>query len=74
MPVSSVPLSETHMVGRPRTAMRSSSLRATRRLGSNVSGSARHCRVKASTIARMRKQCDTRWKSGADTKPVAMRI
>ena len=55
MPVSSVPLSETHIAGRPRAAMRASSSRATRSPGSEVSAtSARHSRVKSSTIARMR--------------------
>ena len=37
MLVSSVPLSETHIAGRPRAAMRASSSRATRRPGSEVS-------------------------------------
>src|SRR2546423_13017593 len=55
MPVSSVPLSETHIAGRPREAIRALSSRTTRRPGSEVSPtSARHSRVKSSTIARMR--------------------
>ena len=52
MPVSSVPLSETHITGRPREAMMVSSSRTTRNPGSEVSGTnARHSRVKSSTIA-----------------------
>ena len=51
MPVSSAPLSETHIAGRARAAMSASSSRATRRPGSEVSGtSARHSRLKSSTI------------------------
>lgn len=57
MPVSSVPLSETHMTGRSRQAMIASSSRATRRPGSEVSATtARHSWVKSSTNARMRKR------------------
>jgi hypothetical protein len=53
--VSSAPLSETHIAGRPREAIRASSSRTTRSPGNEVSGtSARHFRVKSSTIARMR--------------------
>ena len=55
MLVSSVPLSETIIAGQPRRAMTASSSRATRRPGSDVSAtSARHSRVKSSTIARIR--------------------
>jgi hypothetical protein len=57
MPVSSVRLSETHMAGQPRTAVRKSSSRTTRRPGSDVSAiNARHSRVKSLTIARIRKR------------------
>jgi hypothetical protein len=57
MLVSSVPLSETHSSGGPRTAMRASSSRATLRPGSDVSATRqRHSRVKSSTTARMRKR------------------
>ena len=53
MPVSSVPLSETHIVGRPRAAMRASSSRTTRSPGSEVSGTrARHSRVKSASVYR----------------------
>ena len=55
MLVSSVPLSETHMAGRPRAAMRASSSRTTRKPGRDVSAtSARHSRVKSSTTVRIR--------------------
>ena len=57
MLVSSVPLSETQLLGRPRRAISVSSSRATRAPDSDVSGiSARLSRVKSSTIARMRKR------------------
>src|SRR5205823_11305234 len=57
MLVSSVPLSETHIVGQPRTAMTASSSRTTRKPDSEVSAmSARHSRVKSSTIVRIRKR------------------
>ena len=57
MLVSSVPLSETHMAGRPRVAMTASSSRATRRPGSEVSATRqRHSRVKSSTTAKIRKR------------------
>ena len=57
MLVSSVPLSETQLLGRPRRAISASSSRATRAPDSDVSGiSARLSRVKSSTIARMRKR------------------
>src|ERR1041384_1473605 len=57
MPVSSVPLSETHLAGRPRWAMMISSSRTTRRPGSEVSAiSVRHSRVKSSTTAMIRKR------------------
>ena len=46
MPVSSVPLSETHITGRPREAMMVSRSRTTRNPGSEVSGTnARHSRL-----------------------------
>ncbi len=55
MLVSSVPLSETHMAGRPRAAMRASSSRTTRSPAARCRRtSARHSRVKSSTIAKMR--------------------
>ena len=55
MLVSSVPLSETHAAGLPRAAIIAPSSRPTRRPESEVSAtSARHSRVKSSTMARMR--------------------
>ena len=57
MLVSSVPLSETQLFGRPRRSINMSSSRASRAPDSDVSGiSARLSRVKSSTIARMRKR------------------
>jgi hypothetical protein len=57
MLVSSAPLSETTIAGRPRTAIKVSSSRATRRPGNDVSATkVRHSRVKSSTTARMRKR------------------
>ena len=55
--VNSVPLSETHMLGRPRRATTASSSRTTRNPGSDVSAtSVRHSRVTSSTTARIRKR------------------
>ncbi len=55
MLVSSVPLSETTVVGLPRCRIRASSSRVTRRPDSEVSAtSARHSRLKSSTTARTR--------------------
>ena len=60
MLVSSVPLSETQAASLPRRAIIALSSRPTRRPESEVSAtSARHSRVKSSTIARMRKRCQT---------------
>jgi len=55
--VSSVPLSETQLLGWPRRVISASSSRATRVPGNEVSGiNARLSRVKSSTIARIRKR------------------
>ena len=57
MPASSVPLSHTHVAGRPREAIRVWSSRTTRKASNKVSGtSARHSRVESSTTVRMRKR------------------
>jgi len=85
MQVSSVPLSETIIAGQPRRVITASSSRATRRPGNDVSAtSARHSRVKSSTIARMRNRRPSanasdrksrlqRWFGPFGSEPVSLR-